>query len=233
MQENEQELSDEKKELILEDAKKYEEDLKKLEEMQSSLDSEKISSAHDTNESYNIEQERKNIQQNKQGKVINRKLGYHRRYLSSQIKLSNLVLLSIFLILSLFVAIKYISPYTFHNQPGISSHEDYFGNKVMLETSQSYDNGILTVDINITNNEQATIKINPAAIQLLSGENHYIPTVTNLSNSNLQSEGLHSEEKTSFTLSYDIEESDTKDMTLQILVKGSQQSVVIVSGVNL
>ena len=115
MDNKEREITNEEKEMILKETQKYTDKLDELENLhQSIINEDKTETNKDEeepkNENYNIEENRKVAKEKKKERRIDRKLGYHRRYLRSQVKISNIVLIILFIVLSCLVIGKYAMP---------------------------------------------------------------------------------------------------------------------------
>ena len=99
-------ISNEEKEKILKDSQIL---IDSLEKENENIQNESTSK-ESFKTSYDIDSERKKTKKNKKDKEISRNLGYQRRYLNSSIKISNVILLSIFIILGILVVFKFMAP---------------------------------------------------------------------------------------------------------------------------
>lgn len=229
-------MSQEEKEMVLKDTQKYADELKDLEKMQKDISSASRHMEEDSapkRENYDIEKSRHEIK--KKGRVINRRLGYHRRYLYSDVKISNIVLLIIFIVLSILVICKFAIPErTPTSQSNIvATSEAKFGNNIEMKTDSDYKDGVLKVKVTVKNNEKVTIKFNPASIKLKHGDNIYIPALSDKDKAAVSPEGLPANSKAMFTLKYNIDEGSVTNSSLETIVVGGQETCILVTSLGL
>lgn len=237
MENNEHKELSEEKEMILKDTQKYADELKDLEKMQKDISS--ASSKHEEEdcapkrEDYNIEKSRHEIK--KKGKILDRHLGYHRRYLYSDVKISNIILLIIFIILSVLVICKFAVPERMQTSQSniIATNESEFGDNIEMTTESDLKDGVLNVKVTVKNNEKVTIRFNPSSIKLKSGDKIYIPVLSDKDKSAVSPEGLPSNSKATFTLKYNINEGSLTNSSLETIVVGGQETCILITSLGL
>lgn len=231
--ENNQELTSEQKEKVLKDTSEYTENLKKLEKMQESMQDGKESEGE--KERYDILKERDKIKKDKNKSMeVNRRIGFHRRYLYPYVKISNYILLVIFIILSILVTAKFLPSPTEVSRGDtniVASSSQSFGNKVEMDAKSSQEKNILSIQVMIYNGEGETIYFNPETIKLRQGETIYMPHINDEDKEKLSNSGLNIDEKVSFTLEYEIDENTAKNATLETIIKGDKETCILITSI--
>lgn len=231
------EISDEEKDMILLDTKRYTDELENLEKMHDSINNENIefdSKDKSKNEKYDIEKNRTNIKHKERS--INRKLGYKRKYLNSDVKISNVVLLIIFIVLSIMVIGKYALPNDLGigvNNSQIVEESTQFGSQIYVYVGHKYQNDNLIVNMTIENKEKENIKFNPEAIKLINNETIYVPTVSNEHKKLIPTEGIKPNEKVTFDLIFNTNEGSTTNPKLETIVLGNSETCILVTSIGL
>lgn len=237
---NIQNMPKEERDMLLMDTKKYTDELEELEKLQESIsnsdDSTKEKDSSDiNNEDYDIQSNRKKSK--KKDRVINRKLGYHRRYLKSSVKFSNVILLFIFIVLSIMVICKFAvpekTPTSTSGSNVVATSDAKFGSNIEMETKSVFEDSTLTVDITIKNNEDITIKFNPASIKLDNGENIYIPHLSDADKEAVPVGGLASGATASFKLTYNIDEGSLNNSNLETIIVGNSDTCILITSLGL
>ncbi len=225
------ELTNEEKQMVLKDTQKYTDELETLEKLHDSMENKEKATNESESEKYDIEEKRNTVKERKKGREINRKLGYHRRYLSSQVKISNIVLIVLFIILSLLVIGKYAIPQkTLTSNSNISAYtQSKFGQKLELMTETEWIENSLKVKVTFTNNEKINVKFNPETIKLVKGDTIITPALSDKDKEAVSIEGVKPGETVTFSLKYNIDKGSTSNSRLETIVVGDGNTCIIVT----
>lgn len=216
------ELSNEEKKLIFQDSQKYTEELESLEKMHKAVSNDTKVEDNDSNsakEDYNIEKNRKTVKS--KSRTIDRKLGYHRRYLYSNVKISNVILIIIFILMTILVIGKYALPNKVVSSNTVTSSNTKFGDKIDMKTKVDVNKHNLNIKVEVKNGENTVIKFNPASIKMKKGENIFTPIISDKDKEAVSADGIKPGESVSFSVVYNIEKGSASNSTLETIVIGT------------
>lgn len=233
--ENIHDLSNEKKDMVLKNTQKYADDLESLEKMHNTVSPEIEDEQFGEKESYDLKKDREKNRKKERKRVNNRRLGYHRRYLYSDVKISNILLLIIFIVLTIFVIAKYAIPEKSKTSDTniIEKSVAKFGSNIDILVVPNVKDSHVDIKVTVSNNEASSIKFTPASIKLKSGDNIYIPTLTDKDKAAVPVEGLKRGESASFYLKYNIDKGSIANSSLEAFIIGGSETCVLIASLGL
>lgn len=176
------EKENQNEELELTDAKAYQKQLEELEKSSRELNTVDIIETKEISEEIKEEKvdllsKRKKLKNSKSKEkemIVHRKLGFHRYYLSSPVKIKHVVLLIMIIVMAVLCIGKFM-PYTGHvGQGAVDSGGQIVGEAVYMRARYVESNDTkVTIDVTVQNKEDSTIHFNPTSFKLYVNDKVY------------------------------------------------------------